>query len=430
MHVYLHAARMEHTLSDLLATIPPINAKRIALRVTPEGERAIRQGHPWLFESAITRQSASGRPGDLAVVFDRKRRFLAVGLLDPASPIRVKILQAGKPATIGREWFRQKVAEACSLRTALLSQPAPRQTTGCRLIHGENDGFPGFVLDHYEDTLVLKLYTPVWLPHLRELLPVLPSAERVILRLGRRLAEQPGALFGLKNGILLSGAPLEGPVLFRENGLQFEADPLRGQKTGFFFDQRDNRSMVEDLASGREVLNVFAYTGGFSVYAARGGARRVISVDSSAAALAAAERNWDRNRQVFPAQGVAHSFLAEDAFEVLHRLAAEGHRFDMVILDPPAFARTQQQVERALAAYRRLTILGLGVLKKDGLLVQASCSSRVPADDFFKRIHQAAAGAGRLLTELARTGHALDHPITYPQGAYLKFLFAKAGKAR
>jgi len=413
-------------LSDPLANIPRIAEKRIALRITPEAERAIRQGHPWLFERAITRQSDDGSPGDIAVVFDRKRRFLAVGLFDPVSPIRVKILAAGKPASIGRHWFQQKIASACKLRAALLAQSAPRETTGCRLIHGENDGLPGLVLDRYENTLVLKLYTSVWLPHLREILPVLPAAERVILRLGRQLADQPGDLFGLEDGMVLSGDPIAGPVLFSENGLRFEADPVQGQKTGFFFDQRDNRSMVEDLAAGKEVLNVFAYTGGFSVYAARGGAERVVSVDSSAAALAAAERNWARNRQVFPIDGVAHTILVEDAFEVLPRLAAEGRRFDMVILDPPAFARAHHQVERALAAYRRLTILGLGVLKKDGILVQASCSSRVTADDFFKQIHQAARMSGRPLVELARTGHAVDHPISYPEGAYLKCLFAKA----
>jgi len=412
-------------LADLFANIPTIAEKRIALRVTAEAERAIRQGHPWLFESAITQQSFMGQPGDLAVIFDKKRRFLAIGLFDPDSPIRVKILGANKPVSIGPEWFQEKIAAACSLRATLLAQPAPRQTTGCRLIHGENDGLPGLVLDRYENTLVLKLYTPVWLPHLGEILPALPPADRIILRLGRRLAEQPGDLFGLEEG-LLSGAPLEGPVQFWENGLRFEADPIRGQKTGFFFDQRDNRSMVEQLASGREVLNVFAYTGGFSVYAARGGARRVVSVDSSAAALDAARRNWAYNRDVFPVGDSEHTILAEDAFEALPRLAGQGRQFDMVILDPPAFAHRNQQVDRALAAYRRLTLLGLSVLTKEGILVQASCSSRVPAEDFFKQVHLAAAHAKRPLMELARTGHALDHPIAYPEGTYLKCLFAKA----
>jgi 23S rRNA (cytosine1962-C5)-methyltransferase len=285
---------------------------------------------------------------------------------------------------------------------------------------------PGLVLDRYENTLVIKLYTPVWLPHLRDILPALPTADRIIIRFSRLLGTKPQDLFGLEEGMVLSGAPLEGQVMFWENGLRFETDPIRGQKTGFFFDQRDNRSKVEHLASGKEVLNVFAYTGGFSVYAARGGARRVVSVDASTAALAVANRNWAHNRHVPPVGDSVHTTLAEDAFEVLARLATQGHHFNMVILDPPAFAQKHKHVDRALAAYRRLTILGLSVLKKDGILVQASCSSRVTAEEFFKQIHLAAAQAERPLMELARTDHALDHPISYPEGAYLKCLFAKA----
>jgi 23S rRNA (cytosine1962-C5)-methyltransferase len=413
-------------LSDILSSIPRIAEKRIALRVTPEAARAITRGHPWLFESAITQQSFAGRPGDLAVIFDKKRRFLAIGLFDPHSPIRVRILQAGKPVSIGQEWFQEKIISACNRRTPLLAQPAHHQTTGCRLVHGENDGLPGLVLDRYENTLVIKLYTPAWLPHLRDILPALPAADRIILRFSRRLATKPQDLFGLEEGMVISGTPLDGQVMFWENGLRFEADPIRGQKTGFYFDQRDNRTKVERLTAGFEVLNVFAYTGGFSVYAARGGARRVISVDLSAAALAAARRNWAHNRHIPPVRDSVHTTLAEDAFESLARLAAQGDHFDMIILDPPAFAQKQKQVDRALAAYRRLTILGLSVLKKEGILVQASCSSRVAAEDFFKQIHLAAVQADRPLVELARTGHALDHPISYPEGAYLKCLFAKA----
>jgi 23S rRNA (cytosine1962-C5)-methyltransferase len=395
------------------------------MRVTPEAARAIKQGHPWLFEKAITQQSFEGHPGDLAVIFDKKGRFLAIGLYDPHAPIRVRILQAGKPAPIGPAWFQDKITSACNLRTPLLAQPAPQQTTGCRLIHGENDGLPGLVLDRYENTLVLKLYRPVWFPHLRDILPALPIANRVILRFSRALATKPQDLFGLAEGMVLSGAPLEGQVMFWENGLLFEADPIRGQKTGFFFDQRDNRALVERMAAGKEVLNTFAYTGGFSVYAARGGARRVVSVDASIVALAAAKRNWNHNQHIPPVRDAVHTTLAEDAFEILAHFADQGRLFDMVILDPPAFAQKQKHVARALAAYQRLTILGLRVLKKGGVLVQASCSSRVTAEEFFKQIHLAAAQGGHLLVELARTGHALDHPISYPEGAYLKCLFAK-----
>jgi len=412
-------------LSDILSRIPKFANKRIAIRVTPAAAKKIRQGHPWLFERAVTHQSFDGRPGDLAVIFDKKRRFLAIGLYDPHSPIRVRILHTGKPVSIGMPWFLDKISSAIKLRAPLLDQPEPRQTTGCRLVNGENDGLPGLILDRYENTIVIKLYTPAWLPHLEDVLPALPIADRIILRFSRMLASHPQYLFGLEDGIVVTGSYLDGQVLFWENGLRFEADPIRGQKTGFFFDQRDNRSRVERLAAGKDVLNVFSYTGGFSVYAARGGARSVVSVDSSEDALAVAQRNWSHNRQVLSVGKSVHTTRAEDAFVGLARMAQEGRHFDMVILDPPAFAQKKKHIERALSAYRRLTRLGVSILKKGGILVQASCSSRVSADDFFNQIHIAADQSGRPLIEIERTGHALDHPITYPEGKYLKCLFAK-----
>jgi 23S rRNA (cytosine1962-C5)-methyltransferase len=412
-----------------LAHIPAPAARRIALRVTPEAERALRQGHPWLFDRAIRQQSNDGQPGDLAVIFDRKGRFLAVGLYDPRSSLRVRILAHGEPAAIDRDWFTARLAAAAAVRAPLLQQPAQALTTGYRLVHGENDGLPGLVIDRYERTFVLKLYTPAWIPHLRDVLAALASvspADRLVVRLGRAMQGQPDDLHGLSDGQVLSGPPLDGPVLFWENGLCFEADPVRGQKTGFFLDQRDNRARVEKLAAGKTVLNLFAYTGGFSVYAARGGARRVISVDTSAPALEAAKRNWALNRS-FPGVAAAfHEAVVEDAFEWLARMGNGGRRFGLVIVDPPAFAQEQAQVTAALAAYERLTRLALDVLQPGGTLVQASCSTRVDADSFFAAIHRAAARAGRPLRELERTGHALDHPIAFKEGAYLKCLFATA----
>jgi 23S rRNA (cytosine1962-C5)-methyltransferase len=215
-------------------------------------------------------------------------------------------------------------------------------------------------------------------------------------------------------------------VLFQENGLTFEADPILGQKTGFFLDQRDNRARVERLSANKSVLNVFAYTGGFSVYAARGGARQVVSVDISPQAMAAADRNMAHNRQISTVAAAVHETLAEDAFEVLMRMASTGRRFDLVILDPPMFAQNQAQAGAAISAYERLTRLGLGVLRPGGVLVQASCSSRVEAEAFFNAIHRAAWEADRRLTEIEHTAHALDHPIGYKEGAYLKCLFARA----
>ena len=403
--------------------VPGPSDKRIAIRVSEQAERKLRRGHPWLFESAICQQSHEGRPGDLAVVFDRKRRFLAVGLYDPRSAIRVRALQHGKQAPIDGDWFRRRLADAAALRA-----PLPRQgTTGYRLVHGGNDGLPGMVVDRYAATLVIKLYTAAWLPHLQQVLRALADtvqAERVVLRLGRSAQAQPEVLYGLGDGTLLHGPEVEAPVLFQENGLSFEADPRRGQKTGFFLDQRDNRARVERLASGKAVLDVFAYTGGFSVYAARGGAHTVVSVDASRPALEAAARNLALNRELAPIAASVHETIAGDAFEVLARLGRSGRRFDVVVVDPPAFARKRAAVGGALAAYERLTQLGLQVLRPEGTLVMACCSRAVGAEDFFVAVGRAAARAGRPLREIERTGQPLDHPVTFEGGAYLKCLFA------
>jgi 23S rRNA (cytosine1962-C5)-methyltransferase len=249
-------------------------------------------------------------------------------------------------------------------------------------------------------------------------------SERLVLRLGRATGERPEHLHGLRDGQILSGPDLEGPILFRENGLHFEADLIRGHKTGFYFDQRDNRARVERLARGKAVLNVFSYTGAFSAYAARGGARHIVSIDVSGPALQAAERNLARNRRYPAVAAATHETVAGDAFEELARLGRSGQRFDLVIVDPPTFATRQAQVAQALSAYERLTRLTLAILRPDGTLVQASCSSRVDGETFFETVKRAAVRTGRPLREIERTGHAIDHPVTFREGAYLKCLFA------
>jgi len=400
--------------------LPGPSPKRIALRVMPPAERALRKEHPWIFDQSIVEQSREGASGDLAVIFDEKRRFLAVGLYDPASPIRVRVLQFRQPATINAEWFQIKLLAAAKIRASLNE----KITNGYRLVHGENDGLPGLIVDRYADTLVIKLYTPAWIPHLKDFcnaLAQVSSAKHLVLRLNRSTQKQPNFLHGLEDGMTLTLQPLPKLVLFKENGLIFESDPIHGQKTGFFLDQRDNRARVEKLSRGKSVLNVFSYTGGFSVYAARGGAREVVNVDVSAPALDAAVRNMAHNQLT-----TLHETIAEDAFDVLARMASQKKLFDMVIIDPPMFAQNESQIDAALSAYRKLTYLGLAVLRKGGTLVQASCSSRVDDVSYFESIHRSVKEAGRTLTEIERTGHALDHPIGFKEGAYLKCLFVVA----
>lgn len=416
---------MKTPQADPLAHIPRPAARRLAARVTPAALSALRAGHPWLFAQGITGLSGEGQPGDLAVIFDERRRFVAIGLYDPASLIRVRVLHRGTPAAIDRAWLRSKVAEALAWRATL----PENGTTGYRLVHGENDGLPGLVIDRYDATLVVKLYTAAWIPHLADLRAALDEvcpSRCIVLRLSRDLMRRPELLYGLADGTVLVGPAPEGPALFTENGLWFAADVLRGQKTGFFFDQRDNRARAGKLAAGRRTLNVFAYTGGFSLYAAQGGAPEVLSIDASAPALAAAERNFDLNRRLPAVAAARHTVLASDAFAALADLRRHSRQFDLVIVDPPALAKREGEVEGAIQAYGRLTGLALDVLAPGGTLVMASCSSRVTDAAFFAAVNRAAQRADRPLREIDRTGHAIDHPVRFPEGAYLKCLFATA----
>src|SRR5665648_639927 len=218
-----------YSLETILSQIPQVSKKNIAMRVTAGAEHAIRQGHPWVFDNSITDQSRNSQPGDLAVIFDSKRRFVAVGLFDPTSPIRVRVLEKGKPVPIDESWFYNKLIAAASIRSVLDNLPIEKRTNGYRLVHGENDGLPGLIIDRYDTTMVLKLYSPAWVIHLREVCYALTqvcSPERIILRLNRSLKKQPEYLFGLHDGLILDGPELNDPLMFQENGLTFEAEPV------------------------------------------------------------------------------------------------------------------------------------------------------------------------------------------------------------
>ena len=404
---------------------PEPGASRIAVGLYPRAERAVRRGHPWVFDQGIRTQRREGRAGDLAVIFDRDDRFLAIGLYDPASRIRIRILHRGAPAQIDASWFAARLAESHARREILLDG----RTTGYRVVHGENDGLPGLIVDFFTDTATAEIYTAAWLPHLGHIvggLRELLEPGRIVLRLARTVQSQTPELRGHFDGETLFGSPAREPVLFLENGLHFETDLVRGQKTGFFLDQRDNRSEVGRMAAGRRVLNVFSYTGGFSVYAARGGATEVTSLDLSAPALSAAARNFAHNNDVAGVAASTHHTLQGDAFELLEMLRRKGERYDMVVLDPPAFARSAGEVDRALKAYRKLTGAGLGVLAPGGALVNASCSSRIGAEQFAAEVEGAARAAGRPLSSVRITGHPVDHPVGFAEGAYLKCLFGTA----
>lgn len=401
-----------------IPNLPQPPQTRLAVQVKPAAERALRQGHPWIFDEAIVKQSAEGEAGSLAIIFDRKKnQFLAAGLYDPFSPICIKVLQHGKPAKIDADWFAAKIEQAYALRQPLFAT----DTNSYRLVYGENDGLPGLVADVYDHVLVLKLYSFVWLPYLRAVLPPMQactSSGTVVLRLSRALQSRPDLLGGLSDGQLISGELPEETVVFREHGLRFSANVVRGHKTGYFLDHRHNRKRIGELSSGKRVLDVFAYAGGFSVHALAGGAKEVISLDISAQALEMAKQNVALNGL----QG-RHRTLAADAFEGMQALRDQGERFDVVIVDPPSFAKRASEQERALQAYQRLAKLSAALLNPGGVLLLASCSSRVSPTDFYDAVTASLDSLDRPFRELMRTQHDVDHPIGFPEGAYLKAVY-------
>jgi 23S rRNA (cytosine1962-C5)-methyltransferase len=403
-----------------------ISVTRLRLRITAAAESIVRGGHPWLFADSIHELNRAGQVGELAVIYDRKDKFLAVGLYDPDSPIRVRILHTGKPQTIDTAWWKVHLEKSLAIRRNLFDP----ETTGYRLIHGESDGWPGLVLDRYDTTLVLKIYTAAWLPRLEEILALFQEkipCERIVLRLSRNIQaaaerraspRRDGEIIFLK----YAETVLSAPVIFLENGVRFEADVVRGQKTGFFLDQRDNRAEVEKLSRGRKVLNAFSFSGGFSIYAARGGAKCVTDLDISGHALGSANRNFALN-QNFP--GVAmcrHETVQADTFAWLEKST---EKFDLIVLDPPSLAKRAAEREGAIHAYERLNSLGITRLSGDGILVAGSCSAHVSAAEFFDAVRRAAIKSGRKFTELKTLQHPPDHPAGFKEAEYLKVIYVK-----
>jgi 23S rRNA (cytosine1962-C5)-methyltransferase len=297
-------------------------------------------------------------------------------------------------------------------------------TNGFRWINGESDGWPGLVLDRFNTTLVLKIYTGIWLSRLPEVVQLIATRlqpERIVLRLSRNLQAMATGQFDLSDGQVIYGPTVTGPVIFQETGLDFEADVLRGQKTGFFLDQRENRRSVETLAAGREVLNAFSFSGGFSLYAARGGARSVCDLDISRHALESSQRNFKLNQENPRVAGCRHELVQADAFEWLRQ--QRERKFDLVVLDPPSLAKRESEREGALGAYDTLAAAGVARLRSGGILLACSCSAHVRTEEFYSVLRRVAEKSGKAFSELRTAGHAPDHPATFAEAEYLKAIY-------
>ena len=403
--------------------------KCVAVRLLEKGLRSVRRKHPWIFADSIEKLSPEAKSGDVAVIYDGKK-IIGAGLVDPDSNVRVRILSFGTSREqVGPKLFLRLAASAAVRRTGVLSV----ETDACRLLNGESDGFPGLVADKYADVLVLKVYTSAFLPHIGDVADALfvqyPDLKRLSLRFSRELSAMSEAKrLGLTDGMLFSSDPAwNGEVVFLENGLRFSADVKCGQKTGFFLDQRENRARAGELAAGADsVLNVFSYSGGFSLYAAKNGAKKVTDIDFNRRAIEASMRNFELNSAIPAVAHCCHRGIADDAFHAMNELERMHERFSVVIVDPPSFAKSASERASALKSYSRLAKSAVRLLTRNGILVFASCSSRVGADELFEEVHRAAACAGRPLVEFDRRAESPDHPALFPESHYLKCLYARA----
>ncbi len=396
----------------------PKQGKRIAIKLNKQAQKKCLQGHPWIFENSIIKQSADGEAGDLAIVFHNvKNNFIACGLYDPNSFIRVNILHAGKPVQINTQWFRQTLHAALQKRRNIRTE----KTNAFRWIYGGADHLPHLIIDIFSNVLVIKLYSTIWYPYLDEIISLIKEhsfVETIVLRLSRKLQELNPIY---EDGTILYGSLENESVHFLEGGALMRANVIRGHKTGFFLDHRQNRIQFASFARGKKVLDVFCYNGGFSVHAATGGAKEIHAIDISKKALADAEVNV--NAQNSKATFVSH---AGDAFEILEQLQKKKNQFDLIVVDPPSFAKSNAEYDGAIRKYRRLFSLASNVLANKGILLFASCSSRVSSEDFFALVEKMA--AQHSLIELQRTGHDIDHPPAFEEMNYLKCSYLQKEK--
>ena len=407
----------------------------VKLELQKDLARHLRGGHPWVYKRAVERPPPGLAAGAIVDV-TAEGKFVARGYFDPLGAVRIRVLTRDPAEAIGPVFWRRRIAHAVALRRAYA--PFASGDTDCvRLVHGENDGLPGVVIDLYGKFAVLKLYSAGLTPYRPQILEALRGEVALDGIYGR---DEPAAAPSSDDeedpeegegppskGQVLWGAEPPDPIVVRENGMQIAVDVRAGQKTGYFLDQRENRFALRRFARGRmRALNCFSYTGGFSVSAALGGAREVISVDRDAGAIALARKNFELNG-LEPSK---HGFVASDVLDFLAGRRDDRTRFDLIVLDPPSFAKTQKAVPAALDGYASLHRAALGVLSPGGILATASCSARVSPDEFVSSIREACAKTHTDLTLLEERRQPPDHPVllAFPEGRYLKFfVFRKGG---
>jgi len=388
----------------------------------PSKEKSLLRRHPWVYANAIDRVEGKPASGATVIVRAHDGRFLARAAYSPHSQIRARVWSFDENEPIDHAFFKRRVQRAFAHRQTMVSN-----TGAVRLIFGEADGLPGLIVDYYvaddndaRGQLVCQFMAAgveAWKEAIVNALTSATGCPNVYERSDVSIREKEGLeqITGL-----LAGDEPPATIVTSENGVRYHVDVRNGHKTGFYVDQRDNRALVQTFARDRDVLNCFCYTGGFSLAAMKGGAKRVVSIDSSGEALATAQKNVEANG--FDA--ALASWLDADAFKTLRRLHEEGERFDLVVLDPPKFAASREHVDRAARAYKDINLTGLKLLRPGGLLFTYSCSGAIDAELFQKIVAGAAADAKVDARILKRLGAGVDHPLltAFPEGEYLKGL--------
>lgn len=397
----------------------------LTITLKPGKEKSLLRRHPWIFSTAVDRiegkPEEKAKPGTTALVQSAAGQFLARAAWSPASQIRARVWTFNQNEPVDHALIKRRIKKAVAYRATNV-----QGTDAIRLIFGEADGFPGLVVDWYGDRqgyLVCQFQAAgveSWKSAIVQAIMAETGCGNVYERSDASVREREG--LPLVTGVLSGNAPPDAiPIM--ENGIRYAVNIKTGHKTGFYIDQRDNRKLVMEYASERDVLNCFCYTGGFSLAALKGGARSVLSIDSSGEALASARHNmalnsFDENKA---------EWRDADVFKTLRALREQGRSFDMIILDPPKFASSPQQVDRAARAYKDINLLGLQLLRENGLLFTYSCSGAISADLFQKIIAGSATDAGVDAHILRRLSAGMDHPMTthFPEGEYLKGLMLR-----
>lgn len=382
-------------------------------------EKSLLRRHPWIFSGAIARMEGQPESGDTVAVHSARGAFLAWAAYNAQSQIAARIWSWDEDRPVNAAFFRTRIAAALAARRALNIE---QHSNSMRLVHGESDGLPGLVVDQYGTVLVMQIGSAGadrWRDTCTGILQDLCTPACIY----ERSDSDARALEGLPERTGVLAGTLPDPLIIEEHGLRFAVDVQRGQKTGFYLDQRNNRALTERLARGGDVLNCFCYSGGFSLYALRGGAKSVLSIDASEDALQLAQHN----RALNSLEAERAEWLCADVFSALRKLRDQNRKFDLVILDPPKFAPTAAFAEKAARGYKDINLLGLKLLRPGGTLVTYSCSGGISDDLFQKIVAGAALDTGIEGQIIARLHASADHPVllSFPEAAYLKGLVVR-----